>query len=225
MENFLYWFLIFIIYSFFGWIIETTLVLVKNRKFVNRGFMIGCYCPVYGVSALLMIFFLSKYKDDALVLFILSVFISSSIEYITSYIMEKIFKARWWDYSKKLFNVNGRICLVNSLFFGIFGILLICYVHPFISNLVSSLSSEYFYVLSASLLTLFIIDFINSFKITFRLKKSFQNLKKDSTEEISKRVREALISSSKMFDRVLLAFPNFKPLIKKKERKKFPFFK
>ena len=219
METFLYWFLIFIIYSFFGWVIEEVVVLIKNRKFVNRGFMIGSYCTVYGVAALVMIFLLGKYKEDILVLFILSIFISTFIEYITSYMMEKIFKARWWDYSKYKFNINGRVCLVNSLFFGIFGILLISYVHPFIENLVLSLEDKYFYVIATSLLTIFIVDFVNSFKITFKLKKSFQNLKKDSTEEISKRVKEALVSSSKMFDRVFLAFPNFKPLIKKKKGK------
>ena len=75
METFLYWFLIFIIYSFFGWVIEEVVVLIKNRKFVNRGFMIGSYCPVYGVAALVMIFLLGKYKEDILVLFILLIII------------------------------------------------------------------------------------------------------------------------------------------------------
>lgn len=224
METFFYWFLTFFIYSFFGWILETSIVLIRNRKFINRGFMIGPYCPVYGVAGLLITWILGKYENDFFALFILSLVISSIIEYLTSYVMEKMFRARWWDYSKRKFNLNGRICLFNCLFFGLFGALAISFVNPIIRNLILSIESKYFYIISTFLVTIFIVDYINSFKITFRLKKSFKNLKKDSTEEISKKVKEALINSSKMFDRLFLAFPNFKPLIKKKE-KKFPFFK
>jgi len=225
MYTFLYYFLIFFLYSFIGWCIEMISCSLNTKKIINRGFLIGPYCPIYGIASILMTSFLGKYKNDILVLFVMAIFICSILEYITSYLMEKMFKARWWDYSNKSFNVNGRICLTNSICFGILGVLLICIIHPFVINIISNLKNEAFYIITTFLFTVFLIDYITSFKITITLKKSFQNLRKDSTEEISKRIKETISESSKLFTRILNAFPNLKPLTKKKKRKFFNFFK
>lgn len=225
MYTFFYYFLIFFIYSFIGWCIEMISCSYHTKKIINRGFLIGPYCPIYGIASILMTSFLTNYKNDLLVLFIMATFICSILEYITSYLMEKLFKARWWDYSNKPFNVNGRICLINSLYFGILGVLLISVIHPFIINIISSISNDYFYIITTFLFTVFLIDYITSFKITFTLKKSFQNLRKDSTEEISKKIKETISESSKLFTRILDAFPNLKPLNKKKKRSFLNFFK
>lgn len=109
-------FLLFIIYSITGWIIEVIATYPDTKCFVNRGFFIGPYCPIYGNCAIAMIFLLHNVTNPIL-LFVLSILICSVGEYVTSYAMEKIFHARWWDYSKNRFNLNGRICLVNSLAF------------------------------------------------------------------------------------------------------------
>lgn len=196
----------------------------NNKKVVNRGFLIGPYCPIYGTAAVLMILCLGKYKNDLVVLFVMAIVISSILEYITSYLMEKMFKARWWDYSKKAFNINGRICLTNALAFGVLGVLLIAVIHPILEDVIRGIESPYFYIITTFCFTVFFIDFITSFKITISLKQSFQQLKKDSTEEISKKVKETLAESSKLGHRLLEAFPNLKPLTKKKKRRKF-FFK
>lgn len=225
MYTFFYYFLIFFIYSFIGWCIEMISCSYHTKKIINRGFLIGPYCPIYGIASILMTSFLTNYKNDLLVLFIMATFICSILEYITSYLMEKLFKARWWDYSNKPFNVNGRVCLINSLYFGILGVLLISVIHPFIINIISSISNDYFYIITTFLFTVFLIDYITSFKITFTLKKSFQNLRKDSTEEISKKIKETISESSKLFTRILDAFPNLKPLNKKKKRSFLNFFK
>ncbi len=111
----------FIIFSFIGWAWEVILYLVRDHKFVNRGFMIGPICPIYGVGGILIITLLSRYKNDPVTLFIMAILICSIVEYYISYIAEKLFHIRWWDYSKVPFNINGRISLITSLFFGILG--------------------------------------------------------------------------------------------------------
>ena len=96
IENF---FLIFLIYSFGGWLIESIGNLITKKKFVNRGFLIGPYCPIYGLGVILITLLLSRYKEDLIVLFFLSAILCGILEYFTSFFMEKLFKARWWDYS------------------------------------------------------------------------------------------------------------------------------
>lgn len=203
-----------------GWMIEMVSTFLHTHRVTNRGFLIGPYCPIYGVAAILMIVFLGKYENDLPVLFGMSFLLSSVLEYITSYFMEKIFHARWWDYSNRTFNVNGRICLLNCFYFGILGILLLAYVHPLIRAslfYLEQMAKPYFYILGTFCLTVFMIDFITTFKITIGLKKNLQGLKKDYTDEISKRVKDTLANGSKSMQRLFKAFPNLKPLNKKKK--------
>lgn len=226
MNLFFYWFLVFFIYATIGWMLEMISTFIYTKKVTNRGFLIGPYCPIYGTAALLMIIFLGKYEHDLPVLFGMSFLLSSILEYITSYLMEKIFKARWWDYSDRTFNINGRICLKNCFFFGILGILLIAYVHPFIRASLFYLLDivpNYFYIIGFFCLFLFTIDLITSFKITIGLKKNLQNLRKDCTDEISKKVQETIATGSKSVQRLFKAFPNMKPL-KLNKKKKHHFF-
>lgn len=119
MELFSLYFMLFLIYSFAGWCIEVVNSLIVEKKFVNRGFMLGPYCPIYGYSSILMIFYLDRYTDNILTVFLLAVVVCSFAEYIVSYVMEKLFNARWWDYSDRSFNINGRVCLINAFLFGI----------------------------------------------------------------------------------------------------------
>ncbi len=107
--------LLFFLYSFLGWCLEVLCKLVSEKKFVNRGFLIGPYCPIYGYGAILMSVLLQKYLDDPFTLFIMIVLICSVLEYFTSFFLEKIFHTRWWDYTKYRFNINGRICLETMI--------------------------------------------------------------------------------------------------------------
>ena len=122
------------LYSFFGWLLEVIVTFIKSKKIVNRGFLIGPYCPIYGKGALLIVLLLKKYENDIIALFVMAVVVCSIIEYITSYVLEKLFNTRWWDYSNIKFNINGRVCLQNLVAFGIFGVLLLKYVNPFLLN-------------------------------------------------------------------------------------------
>ena len=102
------YFLLFMIYAVAGWIMEVTCKLIQYKRFINRGFLIGPYCPIYGYGALLITFLLGRYKYDALVLFVMAIVVCGTLEYLTSLVMEKMFKARWWDYSQRKFNINGN---------------------------------------------------------------------------------------------------------------------
>ena len=123
-------FLLFLTYSFLGWVMEMIVTVIEDKEIVNRGFLVGPYCPIYGVCSIAMILLLNKVTNPVL-LFVLSIIICSVGEYLTSYILEKIFNARWWDYSNMKFNLNGRICLRNCFFFGLLGFLVLNYINNF----------------------------------------------------------------------------------------------
>lgn len=211
---------LFLIYAFLGWLMEEIICFPSYKKFVNRGYLIGPVCPIYGFGCLLIISLLSKYKSDPLTLFCMAVIICSVLEYFTSYIMEKLFKTRWWDYSDRKFNLNGRICLTNLALFGILGSLIVYFVHPFLLNVLHEINPVLLKSVVSILLILFIIDFSVSTKIIYNIKGIELNVLKDSTEEISTKVKEALMGKGIFTRRYANAFPNFKVKIKEKIKKK-----
>lgn len=207
------YFLIFIIYSFIGWAMEVVLTIIQTGKFVNRGFLIGPYCPIYGFGSLLITGLLKEYFDNFIVLFILAMVICMVLEYITSYLMEKLFKARWWDYSDLKFNINGRICLETAVPFGI-GALLITYViHPLVLELIGFMGNTTSLIVSICIFILFLTDNIISFNIISKLKDTGIKIRKDSTEEITKKIKEYLLEQSRLTKRLVYAFPNFQASI------------
>lgn len=212
-------FLLFIIYSVTGWIIEVIATYPDTKCFVNRGFLIGPYCPIYGNCAIAMILLLHNIKEPIL-LFILSIIICSVGEYVTSYLMEKIFHARWWDYTKNKFNLNGRICLVNSLAFGVLGFLLIKFVNPFVVGLITKLSPTMMNILFYTILTLFLIDNVISFKVIFKIKNmSIKYVHLDNTKEITEKVKK-ILSDNVLAKRIFKAFPNIRFKFNLKEKMK-----
>ena len=209
MFGFVCYFLLFMIYSFGGWVIEMFVVGFTEKRIVNRGFLLGPYCPIYGVGGLLMSAILQFYIDYPILLFFSAIIIGAIVEYATGYAMEKIFKAKWWDYSKNAFNLNGRICLVNSLLFGLLGTFLIYFINPFLHFCLHSAPIPLLYFIAGLLLSLFIIDCIISFKIVKQLKLTAAALKKDYSDEMYHKVREALGATAWPFKRILNAFPDF----------------
>ena len=199
-------FIMFIFYSFVGWIIESLYVYHCINKLMNRGFLIGPYCPIYGCGSIAFILLLKNYLEEPLVLFILAVTICSILEYLTSWLMEKLFKARWWDYSDKKFNFNGRICLENMIGFGI-GALIIMYVtHPLLYPLLKSVPTNILNIIAIILAIVFIVDLIVSLKVITGFKKVAKSIHKDSTEEITKRVKETLMTMGGLYKRLVSAF-------------------
>lgn len=201
-------FLLFILYSVLGFIIEVTLNLITKKRFINRGFLIGPYCPIYGVGSLLIISLLDKYKNDKLVLFVLIVVICSILEYVTSYLMEKIFHIRWWDYSNHKYNINGRICLETMIPFGIGGVLLITYINPYLNNMLNKINDQLLTFSKIVLLIVFITDILLSFNIIIGLKNITTNIKSDSTEKVTIQVKKKIKRMNKsLYNRLINAFP------------------
>lgn len=209
MEKFSLYFMLFLIYSFIGWSIEVCNSFIQEKKFVNRGFMLGPYCPIYGSSAIIMVLYLDQYRNNILTVFLLAVVVCSVVEYVVSYVMEKLFNARWWDYSNRKFNINGRVCLTNAFLFGLLGVLLVYFVNPLLFNLLSKVNTKVLNIISIVWLVIFISDYATSMGVTYKLKNSIKKLRKDSTEEISAKVREA-IENKILNRRIFKAFPSFK---------------
>lgn len=215
------YFLLFLIYSFLGWLMETTIKSIGAKKFVNRGFLIGPCCSIYGYGALLITFLLKNYTRDPVVLFFMAVIICGILEYVTSYVMEKLFHARWWDYSSKKYNINGRVCLETIIPFGILGLIIMYIGNPFFLSYLNELPEIAIHILSGILLVIYIVDNILSFKVVFNLRsavsKSYQEIK-DNTEEISEKVRQMMRQRSILHRRFINAFPGLEA--KKKEIKR-----
>ena len=129
-----YLFLWFLLYAFIGWVYESVLVSVSERRWVNRSFLNGPLCPIYGCGAVLAIVLLHDFTNP-IEIFLISSFGASILEYITSWGMEKLFHARWWDYSHYRFNIQGRICLLGAIVFGFGGVLIIDVVQPQVERL------------------------------------------------------------------------------------------
>ena len=212
---FLEYFLAFILYSFIGWCAEVVLGFIMHKKFINRGFLMGPYCPIYGCGMMLIVILLKNYLEEPLVLFILSMVICLVLEYVTSYLMELIFKARWWDYSDKKFNINGRVCLEYALLFGIGGTLIMYVVHPFVMNIVSKFSGIVLLIVGFILLVGFIIDNIMSFDAMSKINKFEFKKYKDNTEDITDMIKEYLSNYSFMTKRLMRAFPNVRMRLEK----------
>ena len=135
-------FLIFIMFSFVGWISEVLYVgIFHEHKFVNRGFLYGPICPVYGFGGVVILLLPPSLYNTWLPLFFASMILCTAVEYLVSWIMEKMFHARWWDYSHYKFNINGRICLLNSVLFGFMGLGVIHFVYPYMLQLLDWLGA------------------------------------------------------------------------------------
>ena len=168
---------------------------------------------------MLITLFLTKYKDDVFTLFCMATIFCSILEYLTSYIMEKIFKTRWWDYSQKKFNINGRICLETLLLFGILGLILIYLINPFLLDTLYKIDPILLKVVTSILMILFLIDVFVSTKIIYNIKDVSLTIK-DSTEEMNKKVKAIIMNKNIFNRRVLKAFPDFKVISKVKNLRK-----
>lgn len=222
MANIVLLFFLFIVYSFLGWIIECIYNYYYTGKLANRGFLIGPWIPIYGIGSLLIIAFLTKYMQHPITLFVMACVICSILEYFTSFFMEIIFKNRWWDYSHKKFNLNGRICLETTIPFGFAGLGL-CYIgQPVLLFLIHKIPFIIIAIISIILAIIFLIDLCISFDIILNLKNISKNMRVDSTEQITKKVKEVLSKRGIFSRRLIQAFPKMKiklPNIRKKKKK------
>lgn len=201
------YFLYFIIYSFLGWSLEMLWQSIKDKKAVNRGFLIGPLCTIYGWGVLAIIILIGTSTGDLLAVFLKAILVCSILEYSTSYIMEKLFKARWWDYSDEKFNINGRICLGTMIPFGLGGTFIIYFVHPIIEKFINGFSNNTLLITAIIIFVIFLVDNIISFGVLNKIKNQINYVKKDSTEYIRDKVMEWLGNNSVLFRRLKSAYP------------------
>ncbi len=153
-------FMYFIIYSFIGWVLETIYCSTLEKKFVYRGFLNGPICPIYGFGALIVLGALEGFYPYPALVYILGLVLTSGLEYITSFLLETFFNMKWWDYSKKKFNINGRVCLLNSTLFGLLSLVLIYLVHPRIYGLVRKIPARLVNPISNLIFSILVLDTI-----------------------------------------------------------------
>lgn len=206
-------FLVFLIYSFCGYILEIIFCSFSYKKIVNRGFLFGPWCPIYGVGSLLILLTLLKYKYSIALVFIFGILITTTIEYYTSYILEKIFHNKWWDYSDRKDSINGRICIGNMIGFGIGSLVIIYIAQPFILSFLGIFHQYILNILAIILALIFIADCIYSFIIAYALRNRIiiaEELKTEKIKMLPSLIKEKIKYINIKRIRYFKAFPNLK---------------
>lgn len=200
MDNFLNYVLYFFLYSVIGWVGETIYCSIGEKKFVNRGFLTGPLCPIYGTGATVfgvcLMPFYEKYGYSKwyiiLLVIVLGMILADIVEFLTSLIMEKLFNARWWDYSNEKFNIQGRICLKHTLYWGIATGIFIYIVHPFVTSQVQKLITPHQRnQILIMILIVFAFDLFFAVKGAFDIRKFMTKLNKlyDSVSETASEIK------------------------------------
>lgn len=159
----------FYIYSFLGWLWETCYVSVRKGKLINRGFINGPLCTIYGCGALAVYLILLPISDNLLLLFVGGVVVATALEYVTAVLMENIFHTSWWDYSDNKFNFQGRICLGCSLGWGVFTVGLFRVLHPVVQEFTELYTRRTGEVAVCVITVVYIVDFAFSAAAAFHL--------------------------------------------------------
>lgn len=150
---------LFFIYAFIGWCVEVIYVGLDEGHFVNRGFLSGPYCPIYGFGVLFVVCLLSPIKNNLLLLFIGSMFLTTLLEYLTGLVLEKIFKQKWWDYSDVPFNIQGYVCPKFAVFWGLGCMFVVRILHPHIMTAVHWLNRPVGKMTLVAMFSIFVLDF------------------------------------------------------------------
>lgn len=195
-------FIYFFLYAIIGWMCEVVYCSIPAKKFINRGFLNGPYCPIYGVGALIIIMFLMPYVSDPILVFFIGILLTSTLEYITSWGMEKLFHAKWWDYSDHQYNINGRVCLLNSFLFGLLCVILMYLVHPIVSDLVNSFSSFWIQVIATAAAVLFLSDLVESTRETVSFNKKLTSVYEATTELKDNLMEKGITTANEVTARV-----------------------
>lgn len=177
------WF--FIIYSIIGWIIEVIFAAVKYRELVNRGFLNGPYCPIYGFGMLFVILSLNSFTGNILILFAASTILTTVLEAVVGVVLNKMFNKTWWDYSVEPFNFKGYICLRASLTWGVCCVIALKFIHPYIAKMVDIIPEPYSYIIILALAAFVILDLISTVAVINKLDKHLIHI-----EELAANIKE-----------------------------------
>ena len=210
METLLDLVLLFFVFSFVGWCIEVVLKYRQYHRFINRGFLAGPWLPIYGSGAVLITVamqLVSRWDDGYGTTFAVSFFLCGALEYGASYVMEKRFHARWWDYSQKPRNLHGRVWIGNLILFGLGGVLIFKLLDPLLLPQFARLRLPVKEIVAGVLAAVFLADFIVSHFVLQLVKRSVEHSEADNTEAIGREVRLMLHDRSIFYRRFADAYP------------------
>lgn len=184
------WIAFFIIYCFIGWVGESIYVSLECKKWVNRGFMNGPFLPIYGFGAIIMLFAALPVRNNLFLIFLFGMIAATALEYFTGWALEKIFKARYWDYTYEPFNIQGYICLGCSITWGVCAMLLLRLLHPFVEKIVIGMNHTAMQVLDYIFIGYFAFDIFISVRQALDLRKIITEYIEHSEEikRIQKRI-------------------------------------
>ena len=173
-----HWITFFYLYCFFGWIFESTYVSFKQHRFVNRGFLRLPMLPLYGTGAVMMLWVSLPVKDNLFLVYLFGVIAATILEYITGYVMERLFKMKYWDYSNQRFQLNGYICLSSSIAWGFLTIFMTELIHKPIADFVLRLPLIVEFIFLTIVSVLFVADAVKSTKEALDLGRALEAMTK-----------------------------------------------
>ena len=200
----------FFIFGFLGWCMEVILKYRQYHRFINRGFLTGPILPIYGFGVVLITVVvgnLASVESGVVTTFALSMLICGVVEYLTSFVLEKIFHARWWDYSQKPMNLNGRVWIGNLVLFGLAGVAIIHIVNPVLFPALDRIPLNTRKIVAGVLLAILAVDFVISWFVLKLVKTGVDSSQADNTEAISREVHQLLTNRSYFYSRFADAYP------------------
>ena len=202
--------ILFFIFAILGWIMEVVLKYIKFHRFINRGFLIGPYCPIYGAGVVVVTVLvggLIGYTGTIVETFFAGFVICGALEYFTSWYMEKLFHARWWDYSQKPMNLNGRIWIGNLILFGLASVAIVKGIAPRYFMWIANFNSTLIKIIALIIVIVILCDAIVSHFMFNIVKNEIDNTQGDDTEEISNQVHILLKDRNLLIRRIHEAYP------------------
>ncbi len=206
------------IYSSLGWVMESVFRSICEKKLINTGFLRGPFCPIYGIGCTIMILFLHGFENRPILLFGIALSVLTVWEYFVGVILETMFHTKYWDYSNHKFNFQGRICLTNSIYWGILGVLFVKYIHPFIREIVVKRDTGLLNYIMAVLFMVFVVDTIASIIRVKNIKSTLEKI-----ENINKEIKEKLKeikSLKKEKEEKIIATENIQQLVESLKKKR-----
>lgn len=213
MDLSLLWMLVleFFLFSCLGWVMEVTLKYIQFHRFINRGFLIGPYCPIYGwgvVTVTLVVGGLAVRQGTLGETFLAGMVLCGALEYFTSWYMEKRFHARWWDYSQKPMNLHGRIWIGNLLLFGAACVVIVHVIDPAFFRWMGRWNPQVLKLTALGVIALMLADYITAHFLMGVVRQEIDGQVGDNTEEISRQVHALLHNRNLLIRRIHQAYPN-----------------
>ena len=214
----------FMAFAFLGWILEVAFAAVKSGRFVNRGFCNGPVCPIYGAGVAVIYAALGGLRDKWILLFLASVLVTSAIELVTGFLMDKLFHTKWWDYSGKKFNIGGYICLRFSLIWGVLCMGVVKLLFPLFDALYALIGEQIVFFIEIAFFAVLLVDFSVSVASVIGLNRRLSALDKiaaqlhrgsdslggqvyRSTVALEEQYNKLSAKAQRMARRILDAFP------------------